>query len=125
MALHLLSRTILLIFLAMVVAMLLNYVDEFYWWRKTKNTVKTSDLSQVTDKLYRIMLYRVHLDMNRVQNFTTLVLIGTDCKSSCKSNYHTIITAPSPCNGDMILHKMYRDKPVQFTIFEAYGLYSL
>ena len=58
----------------------LYHGGRFYWWSKP---VKNPNLQQVTDKLYHIIVHRVHLKL------TALVVIG-----SCKSNYHAATMAP-------------------------------
>jgi len=59
----------------------LYHGSQFYWWRKSEYQEKTTDLPQVTDKLYHVMLYQVHFIWVGFK-FTALMVIGTDCIGS-------------------------------------------
>ena len=60
--------------------------SQFCCWKKQENPEKNTDLSQVIDKLYHILMYTS--PSSRFE-LSTSVVIGTDYIGSCKS-YHTI-----------------------------------
>jgi hypothetical protein len=65
---------------------------QFYWWRTPEDPEKTTDLSQITDKLLSHNV--VHLALIEIE--LTTVVIGTDCTGSCKSKYDTITATMAP-----------------------------
>ena len=52
--------------------------SQFCWWRKLEYPEKTTDLPQITDRFYHVMLYRVHLVWTGFE-LKTLDVIGTAC----------------------------------------------
>ena len=76
-----------------------NNISAISWWpislvKETRLSGENHRLPEVTDKLYHMVLYRIHFVMSDIQahNVRELVVIDTDCICSCKSNYHVLTT---------------------------------
>ena len=87
--------------------------SQFYWWRKTKDPEKTTDLSQVTDKLYqKYILIKQNIIM------LCKLYLG-NLKSIFKKDYIIVIIYSKTC-----LNRTYLD-PTFVLVIQDSSLYSV
>jgi hypothetical protein len=86
---------------------------QFYWWRKPEDSEKATDLTKVTDKFYRIILY--------ADRYSTSVVKGTDCIGNVVRLYFildqiTILCSIFDCNQLMTYLFWSPTKTIDFII---------
>jgi hypothetical protein len=67
---------------------------KFYWWRKPEYPEKNRPAASHWQTLSHNVVSSTHCMSGFY--FSSLVVIGTDCIGSCKSDYHTITTTTAP-----------------------------
>jgi hypothetical protein len=87
--------------------------NQFYWWRKKENPKKTTDLSQVIDKLYHITGFKLK----------TLVVIGNDCTGTSSWVFTVLVIDWLNCLG--VLALKYSRQFCLFFLQAAYHLHFL
>ena len=68
---------------------------QFFWRRISEQPKKTTDLSQLIDKLYESCCIEQISSCVRFE-LVTFVVIDNDCIGSCQMNYHIISTTTVP-----------------------------
>jgi hypothetical protein len=76
-------------------------------WRSVLLAEESTDLSQVTDKLYHIMLCTSPWSTFKL----TSVVMDSDCIGNCKSKYHTITDTTVPLNKLIIIYICRNKRP--------------
>ena len=74
-------------------------------WRSVLLVEETGDNQRPVARHRQTLFHTVVSSTPRHErNSTTLVVIGTDCINSCKSNYHTITTTTTPSPFKVMLN---------------------
>ena len=78
----------------------LYYGSQIYWWRKQEYPEKTTKLMQVMETLSHNVVSSSPRH-EQCSNSQILVVIGTDCIDSCKSNNHAFM-GNTTCNNIVV-----------------------